>query len=169
MLANILALQAGVAGLDVGWYKRAKAKGIAALRISKGQNQETVREFQSGVTTSLTDGEKEINVRRFSFYAQDSLVKVVARFSKQLLTPSLKGDIVTQVESLIESWFGPPVRISGKKTDWITGNTATLSKRGIFVGKIWIEMIEDARVILFDTRIGLGVLEVTSTVLPLAA
>lgn len=162
LLGTWSGIQIGVSGLDVSWYTRAKAKGICAPRISRGTNGQRQTEFQSGVTTSLTNGEREINVRRFSFYVQDTAAKIAGPYSKQLLTPKLRGDYLATLTEWLETLY--PDRIAlPSKIDAVKGNTRAQLARGIYVVKVEIEMIPDARVLVLDTRVGYGVLDVAVT------
>lgn len=159
LLATWQSLQLGVSGLDVSWYKRAKAKGIAAPRISRGANSARVCEFQSGVTTSLTNGEREINVRRFSFYVQDTARKIADPYCKQLLTPKLRTDFLATLTEWLDSLYPDRIALPAE-IDAIRGNTRAQLARGIYVVKVQIEMIPDARSIVLDTRVGYNVLDV---------
>jgi hypothetical protein len=163
VLAPWISLQTGVGpGLDRGFYKRAKALGMMAPRISRSNGGRILNYFESGVTASINaaNGETEYRERRFSFYVQDSMAAIVAPFSKQELTKKLQGDMVSAVAEWLQV-----LKDDGRCVDFtidaISGNNAKLRKLGIYVIKVVVEMNSDLRVAVLDTRVGVGALPST--------
>mgnify|MGYP006935480101 CR=1 FL=1 len=164
ILAPWIGLQRGVSGLDVEWYKRAKAKGITAPRIARGLDGQPRRCFQSGVTTSLTDGETTINERRFSFWAQDTAAQIVDPFTKSQLTPKLEGDLIARLAAWADQLIADQ-RIAGRRivAGRGAGNTEALRQRGIFLFILELDMISDLRVAVINARVAIGATAATST------
>ena len=133
VMAGILGFQRGVSGLDINDYKQFRAKGICALRIDRTAGAI----FQSGITTSLTSGEKNIARRRMADFIEDSLALNLNGFSKQPLTPALKDSSVAEVDSFLNGLLSPnnppAQRIAGYLIDDKSGNTPELEAQGIFV------------------------------------
>lgn len=154
-------IQRGVTGLKISNYKTMRRKGIAGPRVSRRVGAI----FQSGITSSLISGEKNINRIRFAGFIEDSLAEALVIFSKDLLTPSLEDDVVV----LHEEFFGTllsednpaAARIADFKVDAKGGNTEALRKKGIFVVQSQVEMLITADFIVGQIEVGLGVLNVT--------
>lgn len=154
-------IQRGVTGLKISNYKTMRRKGIAGPRISRRVGAI----FQSGITSSLISGEKNINRIRFAGFIEDSLAEALVIFTKDILLPSLQDDVVT----LHEEFFGTllsednpsAARIAAFAVDARSGNTEALRKKGIFVIQSQVEMLITADFIVGQIEVGLGVLNVT--------
>jgi hypothetical protein len=160
VMSLALGLQRGVTNLGINEYKQLKAKGIMAPR-----NDRTVgRIFQSGVTRSVIDGEREIYTRRFSFFVEDSIAQALVPYSKELLTESLKDKMVGSVHDFFDVLLSEnnksASRIRGFSVDAESGNTPELDAAGVFVIKYAVEMLVIANTIVQQANIGYGVLNV---------
>jgi hypothetical protein len=160
VLAPILGIQRGVSDLGINEYILLRQRGICGLRIDRRVGPI----FQSGVTTSLTSGEKNINRRRFADFIQDSLAERLVFYSKLPVTNALRDEVQAEHEAfgdeLLSENNPAAQRIRAFQIDVKSGNTPALEKRGIFVVISRWEMIPTADVIVAQTEIGLGVLNV---------
>jgi hypothetical protein len=143
-------------------YISFKANGIASLRFDRSVGPI----FQSGITTSLTSGEKNINRRRMADFLEDSMAEQFVGFAKLPLTPSLKDTIVGEADAFLAgllSTNNPPAqRISGYLLDDKSGNTPDLEAKGIFVLIAKVRTLATADEILLQVSAGEGVV-VTAT------
>lgn len=160
VMANTLGMQRGISGLGINEYKQLKAKGVIAGRNDKKSG----RIFQSGVTRSIVSGETLINVRRFSFFVQDSLTDVLSVFTKELLTERIKDQIlgvhVDFFEDLLSSNNPSNARIAAYVLDPVSGNSPELEDNGIFVVKHSVEMLSTADNIVLQSEVGYGFINV---------
>lgn len=157
VLAPISGLQRGLSNLQVGDYTSMRASGIAGLRIDRVAGPI----FQSGVTTSLVAGRKNINRRRMADFIQDSVASRLVQFAKQPLTQSLKDDITTEIDTflnLLKSPNNPPAqRIADYVVDDVSGNTPALEAAGVYVVIGRVRTLATADFIVFQTEVGEGV------------
>lgn len=160
-MALTLGIQRGVSGLGIEAYKALKRSGVMAPR----NDRQAGRIFQSGVTRSLIAGQKEINVRRFSFFVEDSVAAFLLPFSKEPVSEQFKDNIVTGLHGFFTGMSGTPnksaARIRAFTLDPKSGNTPELERAGVYVVKYAVEMIPIARTIVQQARIGLGVVDIT--------
>lgn len=161
VLAPILGIQRGVSNLGMNEYIAFRARGICAIRIDR-----TVGPiFQSGITTSLIAGEKNIARRRMADFIQDSISERLVQLAKQPLTESLKdtatGETVAFLEQLLSPGNPAAQRISSYVVDDKSGNTPDLEAQGIFVLIIRVRTLASADFIVLQTEIGEGVVTVT--------
>lgn len=159
IMSPVLGIQRGVSGLGIDEYKRLKAVGIMAPRKDRSLGMI----FQSGVTTSLTPGQKDINRRRYSFYLEDSVAVFLDPFSKEPMSEGLKDRIVGALHDFLGS------QVDGQRAllyavDPRGGNTAELNKAGIYVVRWAVEMIPIAKSIVQVVDVGLGVIQQQATV-----
>jgi len=157
ILAPVLGLQRGVSGLTMTDYISLRSKGVVGLRIDK-----TVGPiFQSGVTSSLTSGKKNINRRRMADFLEDSLSTALLGFVKEPLTNSLKDAMVAEVTAFLlalQSPNNPPAqRIVGFIVDDKAGNTPNLEAQGIFVIIVKVRTLATADFIQLTAEVGEGV------------
>lgn len=132
-LAPILDFQRAAPALGIEEYIALRAQGVAALRRDR-----TVGPiFQSGITTSLTSGQKNIARRRMADFIEDSLAERLVAFSKLPLTQQLKddsvGEAVAFMEELLSANNPAAQRIADYSVDDKSGNTPALEAQGIFV------------------------------------
>lgn len=162
IMAPILGFQRGVSGLMIGDYIQLRDKGVVAMRIDKTAGPI----FQSGITSSLVSGEKNINRRRMADFIEDSLAQRLVQFAKQPLTNALKDSMLTEVDAflaLLLSPNNPPAqRISGYVLDDVGGNTPDLEARGIWVLIARVRTLATADFIVIQVEAGEGV-NVTAT------
>lgn len=161
VLSPILGLQRGLGNLGVGDYQVLRAAGIVGIRID--QNVGPV--FQSGVTTSLTSGQKNINRRRMADFIQDSVSARLVQLSKLPLTQALKDTITSEVDAFLNQLLSPSnpaaQRIVSYSVDDVSGNTPALEAQGIFVVIGKVRTLATADFIVFQTEIGEGVVTTT--------
>ena len=162
ILAPVLGVQHGVANMVMADYVALRSKGIAALRMDRAVGPI----IQSGVTTSLTSGQKNINRRRMADFLEDSLAGLYADFVKLPLTNSLKDAIVGETNAFLigmQSPNNPPAqRIVGFVVDPKSGNTPELEAQGIFVVVVKVRTLATADFIVLQASIGESV-DVSST------
>ena len=157
VLSPVLGLQRGLTNLTMGDYINMRAQGIAGLRMDRTAGPI----FQSGITTSLVSGQKNIARRRMADFIQDSVARSIVVFTKQPLTTRLKDEIVGQIDSflnILKSPSNPPAqRIVDYQIDDKSGNTPELEAKGIFVVIGRVRTLASADFIVFQTEIGEGV------------
>lgn len=157
VLGNILGLQRDAPVMGMNEYIALRKAGIAALRVDKRVGPV----FQSGVTTSLTSGQKNINRRRMADYIEDSLSQRFVLFAKQPLTNQLKGNIVTEtvtfLDELLSETNPAAQRISGYLLDEKSGNTPELEARGIWVLIVKVRTLATADFLVLQVEAGEGV------------
>lgn len=162
VMSGIQGFQRGVSGLDINDYKQYRAKGIAALRIDRTAGAI----FQSGITTSLIAGQKNIARRRMADFIEDSLAAGLNGFSKQPLSDALKDSSVAEVDAFLSGLLSPnnppAQRIAGYLIDDESGNTPELEAQGIFVIIAKVRTLASADVIVVQAEVGEAV-NVTAT------
>lgn len=157
VLAPVLGFQRGVPKLGMNEYIQLRQKGIAALRLDR-----TVGPIvQSGITTSLVSGQKNIFRRRMADFIQDSIARRIVQFAKQPLTQQLKDGAVAEVNAFLNELLSPnnpaAQRIDAYQVDDKSGNTPTLTAQGIFVIIVRVRLTPTADFIVLQTEIGEGV------------
>lgn len=161
-LSPILDLQRGLSNLTMGDYINMRARGIAGLRIDRIVGPV----FQSGITSSLVSGQKNIARRRMADFIQDSVAKSIVPFSKQPLTTKLKDDVTGEIDAFLndlKSPLNPPTqRIVDYSVDDKSGNTPDLEAKGIFVVIGKVRTLASADFIVFQTSVGEGVTVTTN-------
>jgi hypothetical protein len=157
VLAPILGLQRGLSNLSMGDYINMRTRGICGLRIDRTVGPV----FQSGITSSLVSGEKNIARRRMADFIQDSVAQTIVPFSKKPLTQKLKDDVVGEIDEFLNTLLSPndpaKQRIVGYTIDDKSGNTPDLEAKGIFVIIGKVRTLASADFIVFQTEIGEGV------------
>jgi hypothetical protein len=157
VLAGVLGYQRGVSNLGINEYTQLRAKGVAALRIDR-----TVGPIiQSGITTSLTSGQKNINRRRMADFLEDSVAQRLVSFGKLPLTSQLKDAAVGEVNAFLAELLSAnnpaAQRISGYIVDDKSGNTPDLEAKGIFVIIMKVRTLATADFIVLQAEVGEGV------------
>ena len=142
--------------------RRLRQNGICGLRNDRVSGFI----FQSGVTTSLVSGQKNINRRRMADFIEDSVAQSLVPMSKLPLTNSLKDAMTGQVDAFLtqlKSDNNPAAqRIVDYSVDDQSGNTPDLEARGIFVIIARVRTLATADFIVLQAEIGEGVV-ITST------
>ena len=163
VLSPILGLQRGLSALDIGSYTQLRASGIAGLRIDRVVGPV----FQSGITSSLVSGQKNINRRRMADFIEDSVAEALVPFSKQPLTDGLKDAITGEVDAFLNGLKSPTnpsaQRIVDYSVDDKSGNTPSLEAQGIFVVIARVRTLATADFIVFQAEVGEGVVITTTT------
>jgi hypothetical protein len=154
IMSVVLGIQRGAPVLSIGQYTQMRGKGIMGPRNDRTSGVI----FQSGVTTSLVAGQKDINRRRFSFFVEDSVAAFLDPFAKEPMSEGLKDRIVTALHDFFDPMVG--ARIRAYSVDAKGGNTPQLTNAGIFVVRYAVEMIAIAKTIVQQASIGLGVINV---------
>lgn len=156
-LAQVRDFARGTPALSMASYIQMRAKGIVGLRKDKmvGFN------FQSGITTSLTSGQKNIARRRFADFIQDSVGARLVQWAKEPMSSSFKTgthqEVVNFLEELRSENNPAAQRIDDYSVDIKSGNTRELEAKGIWVITGQVQMTPTADVIVFQTEIGEGV------------
>lgn len=154
-LAPILAFQRGnLPTFSMTDYILFKQNGVAAIRFDRTAG----KVFQSGVTTSLAAGQKNINRRRMADEIEDSLAQAYNPLSKQVLTNQLRDAIDAQTVAYLEglkSTTNPAAqRIADYSVDSRSGNTPALYAAGIHVVIVRVKMLATADVIVLQAEVG---------------
>jgi len=151
--ALIQGYQLGTPSLDMNSYIQLKQSGICGLRITRQFGPK----IQSSVTTSLTSGEEPINRRRFADYIQDSLAERYGYFSSLLQTETRKDQIVGETDAFgqeLKNETNPSAaRLADYAIDSVSGNTPTMTARGVFVVRSTWRMLSSLSVIVAQTDI----------------
>jgi hypothetical protein len=157
VLAPVLGFQRGVSGLGMAEYIQLRAKGVAALRLDKTVGPVV----QSGVTTSLISGEKNIARRRMADFIQDSIAQRLVQFAKQPLSTQLKDAAVAEVNAFLTTLLSEnnpaAQRIDAFQVDDKSGNTPEMTAQGIYVIIVRVRLTPTADFIVLQTEIGEGV------------
>jgi len=157
VLAPILGYATNVPNLDINAWKFLRLRGVAGVRIDK-----TVGPiFQSGVTTSLTGGKKNINRRKMADFIQDSIANALKPFAKLPMSESFKDGTLGQVDDFLQGLLSPDnvaaQRIDSYVIDGKSGNTPQSEAQGIYVIIIKVRTLATADFIVLQTEIGEGV------------
>ena len=157
ILAPVKGVQRGVTKLQIGDYTLLRQRGVAALRIDRMVGPIV----QSGITSSLISGEKNINRRRMADFLEDSMAQRLVAFSKLPLTPALKDTIVGEMDAFLAGLLSinnpPAQRIAGYIIDDKSGNTPDLEAKGIFVAIAKVRTLATADFIVLQVEAGEGV------------
>jgi len=161
-LAGVLGLARNVPTLSMNSYIAMRGKGIAALRIDRVVGPV----IQSGITSSLLSGRKNINRRRMADFIEDSLAARFVQQSKLPLTESLKqtvtGEAVEFMEGLLSIDNPPAQRINSYEIDPVSGNTPSLEAKGVFVLIVRVRTLATADFITIQAEVGEGVVITSS-------
>jgi hypothetical protein len=162
VLAPVVAFQRGVSGLSIGDYIALRSKGVCSMRFDRT----TGPGFQSGVTTSLLTGEKNIFRRRMADFIEDSLSQSLVQFAKLPLTNSLKDSEVQQIDAFLAQLLSAnnpaAQRINGYLIDDKSGNTPSSEAAGIFVIIAKVRLTPTQDFLLIQCSVGESV-SVTAT------
>lgn len=163
VLAPVLGLQRGVVGLGINQYITLRQRGVVGLRIDR-----TVGPiFQSGVTSSLISGQKNISRRRMADFVEDSLAQRLVQFAKLPLTQSLKDAAVGETVAFLNQLLSPnnpaAQRINDFEVDPASGNTPDMEAQGIFVIIVRVRTLPSADFIVLQAEVGENVRIVRTT------
>jgi hypothetical protein len=157
-LAPVLGFQSGdLASFKMADYIRFKQYGISAIRFDRGG----VKVFQSGITSSLTSGQTNINRRRMADEIEDSLAEAWLPLTKQVMTQQLRDNIDAETVAYLAGLQSPTnpsaQRIEAYSVDSTSGNTPELLAAGIYVVIVRVKMLATADEIVLQAEIGPGV------------
>lgn len=162
LLGAIVGLQRGLNNLQMADYVVMRQQGIAGLRIDPNDGPV----FQSGITTSLVSGQKNIARRRMADFIEDSVAARLNQLAKLPLTEDLKDTCLTEVVAFMDELKSPnnpkAQRINDYSVDGVSGNTANLESKGIFVLIGNVRTLATADTIVFQAQIGEGVVIVSA-------
>jgi hypothetical protein len=154
VLAPVAGFQRGAPVMGMNEYIQMRSVGICGLR----RDQAYGFFFQSGVTTSQTSGQKNINRRRTADFIQDSISRRLLAFSKLPLSNQLKDGARGEVEAFLEELLSPnnaaAQRIAAYEVDVKSGNTPDLEAKGIFVIIVRVRMMATADFIVLQAEVG---------------
>lgn len=157
LMSTVLGLQRGAPQLDLAEYVNLRARGIMAPRIDATAGPI----FQSGITTSLTSGQKNVARRRMADFIQDSIARTINTYSKMLLTDSNRDSIVAEIDAFLAGLLSVDnpagQRIAEYGVDDKSGNTAARLAKGIFAVIVRVRTLASADFIVLQTEIGEGV------------
>lgn len=161
--ASVLGIARNVPKLNIDSYTLLRQKGIAGVRIDRVVGPV----IQSGITSSLVAGQKNINRRRMADFIEDSLADRFVQLAKLPLTEDLKDTILTEATEFLEeleSVDNPAAqRISGfNPVDGVSGNTPELEAKGVYVIIISVRTLATADNITIQAEIGEGVVITTT-------
>lgn len=158
----IIGYQRGTPSLDMNDYILFKQGGICALRMDRVVGPI----LQSGVTTSLTTGELNINRRRMADFIQDSLAARYNQMSKMLGRQSIKDSLLSETVAFFEDLLSDnnpeAQRIESYAVDDKSPNTPALSAQGIWVVKSVVRMLPTLDVIVCQSQVGPDAITVTA-------
>lgn len=157
IFAPVQGLQRGAPDLGMPEYTFMRQKGISGLKMDRTSGPI----IQSGITTSLISGQKNINRRRFAFFVQDSMAARLVQWGKLPYSNAMRdgalGELVAFCEELLSPDNPPASRISAYSVDDKSGNQPSLTAKGIVVYIVKIQMTPTADFIVLQTEVGEGV------------
>jgi len=105
-LAAVRGYQRGVNvnQLNLAGYILLKRSGVCAIRNDSANGRFV---FQSGVSSSLVNGQKDIARRRFAWFVEDSIAADIGNDVKLPLTPSLQDTILSKVFGFLNGLLSP--------------------------------------------------------------
>jgi len=163
-LGPILGYARGVPKMDINVWELLRLRGICGVRMDKTVGPV----FQSGVTTSLSAGRKNIARRKMANYIEDSLANALKPFCKLPLANQMKDGALGQCVDFLEILLSPDnaaaQRIHGYLVDDKSGNTPQTEEAGIFVIIVKVRTLASADFIVIQAEIGEGV--VTTSEVP---
>jgi len=166
VLAPILGYARGVPDLTLQSWELLKSRGIAGLRMDRTVGPV----FQSGITSSLTSGLKNIARRKMTDYIEDSLAVQIAPFVKLPISETFKDGVLSQIQDFMEILLSANNPSAQRIADFIidpkSGNTPTSEAAGIYVVIVKVRTLASADFIVLQVEAGEGV--VTSAEVPSA-
>lgn len=157
VLAPVLGYATNVPDLDLNAWKLLRLRGISGIRIDK-----TVGPiFQSGVTTSLIGGQKNINRRKMADFLEDSIGITLKPSTKLPMSEQFKDSVLGQVDDFLTTMLSPDnpaqQRIAGYVLDAKSGNTPQTEAKGIYILIIKVRTLATADFIVLQFEVGEGV------------
>jgi hypothetical protein len=162
-LSAVLGYQRGCPTLGMAEFIALKQAGVAALKMDR--NVGAV--IQSGVTSSLVAGQKNINRRRMAFEIEDSIAARLVQFSKLPLTNGLKDAMVMEVMAYMDGLLSDnnpaAQRIADYNVDAKNGNTPTLTAANIYVIIVRAQTLATADTIVCQVQASESAITVSAT------
>lgn len=156
-LAGVLGLGRNVPALVRSNYQVMRSKGICGLRIDRTVGPV----FQSGVTTSLVAGEKNIARRRMADFIEDSLAQRLVQLAKLPYGDTVIDTATAETDQFLDSLLSADnpaaQQISDYNVDPISGNTPEFEAKGVFVLIVNVRTLASADFITIQANIGEGV------------
>lgn len=153
ILQTVLGLQRGAPTLGLGEYTQMRASGVCAMRIEKN----TGPIFQSGITSSLISGQKNISRRRMAYYIQDSLAQALVNFVKLPLSTVNKDNAVAETDAFLAGLLSVDnpgqARIKDYIVDDVSGNTPSNLNNGIFVILIRVQLFSSLDFLVLQAEV----------------
>lgn len=160
LMASVLGIQRGVSKLEINDYIVLRQQGVAAPKMDRVAGPI----FQSGITTSLVSGQKNISRRRMADFIEDSLARRLVMFSKLPLTQANKDNAVAETQTFLEELLSvdnpAAQRIKSFSIDDRNGNTPATEAKGIFVIIVRVRLIPTGDFIVLQSEIGENVITV---------
>lgn len=157
-LAPVLGYATNVPDLNINAWQLLRLRGVSGIRMDKTVGPV----FQSGITSSLISGQKNINRRKMADYCEDSIGQALKPFTKLPMSEQFKDGVIGQVDDFLTILLSPDnaaaARINGYLLDPKSGNTPATEARGIFVLIIKIRTTPSADFIVLQFEVGEGVL-----------
>ena len=161
IMAPVLGIQRGIAKLEQNDYIALRTNGISAPRIDRTAGPI----FQSGITSSLVSGQKNISRRRMADFIEDSIASRLVMFSKLPLTTSNKDGALAEADAFMASLLSADnpaaQRIDSYSLDDKSGNTPATLALGVYVIIVRCRLTPTADFIVLQSEIGEGVITTT--------
>lgn len=153
VLAPVIGFSRGTPKLAMPEYTLMRQFGIAGLRFDRVSGPI----FQSGITSSLVSGEKNISRRRMADFIQDSIAQALNPLCKLPLTPELRDTIVGEISAFLTQLQAPDQpsarRIESFLIDDKSGNTPQTLAAGVFVVIVKVRLTPTADFIVLQTDV----------------
>ena len=157
IMSSVSAYQTGTPKLGLNEYLAIKSQGICALRHDKDEGFL----FQSGITTSLTSGQTNINRRRMADFIEDNQAAILQKWSKLPQTTANKDAALGEVAAFLEDLLSPnnpaAQRINAYSVDDKSGNTPALAAANIWVLISKVQLTPLMNFIVVQSEVGEGV------------
>lgn len=154
IFSPIIGYQRGTPALDMNDYILFKQYGIAGFRMDRTMGPL----IQSGVTTSQTTGEYNLNRRRMADFIQDSLAARYNQLAKMVARQSIKDTLLSETDAFLSDLLaegnGDAQRIAGYSIDDKTLNTQSLAAQGIHVIRVVVQMLSTLDTICLVSEVG---------------
>ena len=154
VMALAIGFQRGAPTLGMDEYIAIKSRGIVSPIIDPDQGPM----FESGITTSLTDGKKDIRRKRMEYYIGDSLAKIAKPFSKLPKTLSNKDNLTGEFDSFLRGLkadeFPAQQVINDYSLDDQSGNTKQIQQSNAYVIIASVQTLPTMDTIVIGLRVG---------------
>ena len=163
VFATILGLQRGAPKLGIAEYTYLQQKGISAVRIDRSAGGAVI---QSGITSSLISGQKNVNRRRMADEIEDSAAAICGNFSKLPQSEANKDALVSELTAYMDGLLSPNNKAAQRIADYSigskSGNTPALTARGFFVVIINVQTLATMDFIVLTCSISEAAISVTA-------